>query len=87
MTVVFDTNVWLAELGLNTAAGSSVRFYLRRIDATLVLPEVIRLEAAQNLEKELTTFVDDIRDDFGRLLAVFGTLSEIVLPTQERNSK
>jgi PIN domain len=84
MTVVFDTNVWLSELGLTTSAGSSVRFYLRRINATVALPEVVRLEAVHNLEKELTTFVDDIRDDFGRLLAVFGSLREIVLPTPDQ---
>jgi hypothetical protein len=84
MTVVFDTNVWLSELGLNTSAGSSVRFYLRRINATVALPEVVRLEAIHNLEKELTTFVADIRTDFGRLLTVFGSLREIVLPTADQ---
>lgn len=84
MTVVFDTNVWLSELGLNSSAGSSVRFFLRRINATVALPEVVRLEAIHNFEKELTTFVNDIREDFGRLLAVFGSLREIILPTPDQ---
>ncbi len=84
MIIVFDTNVWLSELGLNTSAGSAVRFYLKRNNATVALPEVIRLEATHHLRKELKEFVSSIRSNYGRLLTVFGNLKEIILPTEEQ---
>ena len=49
MIVVFDTNIWLSELGLRSTAGSAVS-------------------------------ADAIREKHRRLLAMFGTLKEIVLP-------
>jgi hypothetical protein len=84
MVIVFDTNVWLSELALNTAAGSAVRFYLRKSGAQVALPEVIRLEATYHFEKALTEFVKEIGDNYGRLLAVFGHLKDIVLPSAEQ---
>ncbi len=82
MYIIFDTNVWLAELALNSAAGAAVRFYVRQNDATVVLPEVVRLEVERNLTRRLSELAETIRTNHRQLLAVFGTLKEVVLPSE-----
>ena len=82
MLVVFDTNVWLKEFGLNTALGAAARFFLLHKAARIALPEVVRLEVEQNLRKNLNDYVVEIERSHRQLLNVFGTLKEIVLPDQ-----
>jgi predicted nucleic acid-binding protein len=83
MFVVFDTNVWLAELGLRSGAAAATKFYLRQTGATVVIPEVIRLEAEHHLARRLTDFAEEIRANHRQLLTAFGTLREVVLPTAD----
>jgi hypothetical protein len=84
MIVIFDTNIWLSQLGMRSPAASAVRFYLKHSGARLALPEVIRLEVEANLRRKLMEFIKDIQDSHRQLLTVFGTLPEVVLPTSER---
>ncbi len=81
MIVVIDTNIWLGELALNSALGSAVRFFLLHRNARVMLPEVIRLETERHLRAMLREQVAKIRDNHQRLLAVFGRLDEIALPS------
>lgn len=80
MIVVFDTNVWLSELGLRSGAGAATRFYLKHSGARVAIPEVVRLEVAQNLTSRLMKHIENIRSDYSQLLTAFGTLREVVLP-------
>ncbi len=82
MIVVFDTNIWLQHLYLRAPAGAAARFYISRKGAHVALPEVIRLEVEHHLRKDLTAYVARIKDNYERLLAIFGTLKEIVLPSE-----
>lgn len=80
MIVVLDSNIWLAELGLNSSLGAITRFYLRQQNARIALPEVVRLEVEHNFRNRLKEFVSEIAKNHRQLLAIFGSLKEVVLP-------
>lgn len=80
MIVVFDTNIWLSQLGMRSPAASAARFFLKQNKCRLGLPEVIRLEVEVNLRDKLMGFINDIKDSHEQLLTVFGQLREVVLP-------
>lgn len=84
MYVVIDSNIWLSELALNSNSGSAVRFFLRQRNAKLVVPEVVRLEVVEHLRQHLTKFVEDIRTNHRKLLALFGKLENIFLPDEDQ---
>ena len=50
MYVIFDSNIWISELGLNSARGAAVRFFLKSNGATVVVPEVVKLETEKHLK-------------------------------------
>ena len=81
--VVFDTNIWLQNLYLQSPAGAAARFYIRQKKVRVALPEVVRLEIEHHLRKDIGSFIDKIKDAHGRLLAVFGSLKEVILPTKD----
>ncbi len=81
LTVVLDSNIWLNEQMLRHSVGSAVRFFLRRHNAHVVVPEVVRLEVELHLEKELKELASRLRDGHRRLLGLVGELKEQVLPT------
>ena len=83
MIVIFDTNIWISDLALTSNVGSAVRFYLREQRGRIGLPEVIKLETEFRLRTTLAEHIDGIRASHRQLLAVFGRLKEVVLPTQE----
>jgi hypothetical protein len=81
--VVFDTNVWISDLALTSNAGSAIRFYLRERKARIGLPEVVKLETEFQLRTTLAEHINQIQSSHRQLLAVFGRLKEVVLPTAE----
>ena len=83
MKIVFDTNIWISDLGLNSGAGAAIRFFIKETEAVVVVPEVVRLEFEKNLTKELKKYKKDIIDSHSKLLTVFGELKEIVLPSDD----
>lgn len=83
MYIIFDSNIWISELGLNSTIGSTARFFVRSKGAIVVLPEVIKLEVERNLRAALTKYVSDLEKNYRQLLAVFGKLKEQVLPGSE----
>jgi hypothetical protein len=87
MIVVFDSNIWLSELGLRSGAGAAVRFYLKQSGARVAVPEVVRLEVAYNLSSRLMKHIESIRSAYSQLLTAFGTLREVVLPTEDQVQK
>jgi hypothetical protein len=80
MYIIFDSNIWISELGLNTTLGAAVRFFVKSKQATVVLPEVIRLETERNLKAALTKYISDLEKNHRQLLTIFGKLKEMVLP-------
>jgi hypothetical protein len=83
MIVVLDTNIWLEELALNSAAGSALRFYLKHRKARLALPEVVSLEVQHHLRTTIQGAIDAVEKGNRQLLTLFGSVKEIVLPTPE----
>ncbi len=84
MYVILDSNIWISELGLKTTLGSAVRFYLKRNNATLAIPEVIKLESERNLRNRLNEYISSIQKNHSSLLSIFGSLKEIVLPKADQ---
>jgi hypothetical protein len=81
MIVVFDSNVWLSELGLRSGAAAAAKFFLNQNGARLAVPEVVRLEVQHNLQAWLTEHIENIQTNYRQLLTAFGKLREVVLPT------
>jgi hypothetical protein len=65
---------------LNSTLGAATRFYLRKQNARVALPEVVRLEAETHFRRDLKEFIRLIGENHRKLLSVFGSLKEIVLP-------
>lgn len=80
MIIVFDTNIWLSELGLNSSLGAATKFFIKQNNARVALPEVVRLETEHNLRNRLREYITAIGDNHRQLLTVFGKLKEVVLP-------
>jgi hypothetical protein len=80
MYVILDSNIWISELGLNSTRGAAVRFFVKNRGATVVVPEVVKLETERHLKAELTRYVTELEKNYRQLLAVFGRLKELVLP-------
>lgn len=83
MYVVFDSNIWISELGLNSPKGTAARFFIHNKNAIVALPEVIELETARHLRSRLSDWIADLKKKHEQLLVMFGTLKEIVLPGPE----
>lgn len=83
MIIIFDTNIWISELGLNSTKGSATRFFIKQKKAKIALPEVIRLETISNVKDILITYISRIETNYRQLLTVFGKLKEIVLPNED----
>jgi hypothetical protein len=87
MIVIFDTNIWKSNLYLRAGAGAAARFYIKNKGARVALPEVVRLEVEHHLRSDIISHIDKIKDSHGRLLAMFGQLKDIVLPTDTEINK
>lgn len=83
MIVVIDSNVWLSTLALRSSLGAAVLFFISQRGWTIAVPEVVLLEVEANLRGSLAEAVDSVQTHHRKLLAIFGKLKEVVLPTQE----
>jgi hypothetical protein len=63
--------------------GAAARYFFREQGATVVLPEVIKLETERHLKAELTKYVSQLKRNHRQLLSVFGKLKELVVPDGE----
>jgi len=79
--VVIDSCVWVSELGLSSSAGSAVRYFLKQNHAVVAVPEVVRLEVTKILTRNLLNAKEQISKSHRQLLAVFGELTDIALPS------
>lgn len=84
MFIIFDTNVWVSQLALNSPSGAAVRFFVQQQGATVVIPEVVRLELERHLTRRLHDLRESISSNHRQLLTVFGNLKEVALPTDDQ---
>ena len=83
MFILFDSNVWIEQLGLQSKSGAAIRHFARRRSATVVIPEVVRLEIEEKLTSDLIKIRDTMESGHKRLLTVFGKLRPISLPSED----
>ena len=81
MIVVFDTNIWKANLYLRSEVAAAVNFFLIKKSAKVGLPEVVRLEVERHLREDIKKSRSQIISGHDKLLAYFGKLHEVKLPT------
>lgn len=83
MYVVIDSNIWISELGLSTAKGLALQFFIKQKDAVIAIPEVVKREVEIKIQEALTKYCDDIQKSHRQLLSIFGKLKEVVLPDEQ----
>lgn len=83
MFVVFDSNIWIKELALNSTLGSAVRYFISESGGTVAVPEVVQREVQVHLASEMKQSKRDIAKAHRKLLAMFGSLHEVVTPSDD----
>ena len=84
MFLLFDSNVWISQLGLQSANGAAVRCLAMRRDAVLAIPEIVEIEVSERLAERLLDARSKIERGFGVLLPVLGKLGTGNIPTEEQ---
>ena len=82
-TIVLDTNIWLSELALMSPIGCAFSHYITVSGFNIGLPEVIELEAKYNFRKNLYEYSSKIMENYRKMLAIFGEMKEIKIPSDE----
>jgi hypothetical protein len=82
-TIVLDTNIWLSELALMSPLGCAFSHYVTISGFRIGLPEVIEEEAKYNFRKNLLEYRLNIGKDYKRMLAIFGKMKELIMPSDE----
>ena len=83
MFILFDSNVWFSDLGLQSKHGAAVRHFARRRGATVAIPEIVELEVEERLAASLIQSRQKIVKNHRRLLPVLGKLQKLHLPSEE----
>ena len=81
--ILFDTNVWFSQLGLQTHHGAAVRFFARQRDAIVAIPEIVELELEERLTAHLLSLRKNIEDSHRKLLPVLGKLQPLRIPSED----
>ena len=81
MFVVFDSNVWISECGLNSLRADEGKEFIRSRGATLAVPEVVRLEVERTLRDEMLKKKKTIEDSHRYLTTMLGNIDDVSLPT------
>ena len=87
MFIVFDTNVWFSQLGLQSPIGAAIRHFAIRQKATVAIPEIVQLEVEETLTAHLHKLKKQIEGSHHKLLHVLGKLEPIHLPSEEEIRK
>ncbi len=83
MYILFDSNIWIKELGLNSTLGAAARYFIRQRNAVVAVPEVVRREVTTHFADDLLRRKQTIHDSHRRLCTVMGELKEPMLPSDE----
>ena len=83
MFILFDTNIWFSQLGLQSESGAAVRHFAQRRGAIVAVPEIVRIEVEETLTEHLLELRQQAEDSHRQLLPVFRKLQPIALPTED----
>ena len=87
MFILFDSNVWISQLGLRSKNGAAVRHFANRRNATVAIPEIVQLEVEEKLTTRLLELKKQNEASHRQLLSVLGELEPIRLPSEEEIRK
>ena len=87
MFILFDSNVWISQLGLRSKNGAAVRHFANRLNATVAIPEIVQLEVEEKLTTRLLELKKQNEASHRQLLSVLGELEPIRLPSEEEIRK
>ena len=79
--LLLDSNIWIKEVGLMSRRASTLRLYMQDRGVRLVVPEVVRVEAARHLASRMRTQAAAGRKAHGELLRMLGRLAEWRIPS------
>lgn len=87
MFVVLDSNIWISEDGLKSALAAEALKFIRSEDATLVVPEVVKLEIEIKLRERLLSHRQKAESSLRYLSSYFSGMVSVVdqnvLPTND----
>ncbi len=84
MFVVFDSNIWISQRGLKSVAAEEVKKFIKAKGATLVVPEVVKIEVERNIREELIKHRKTIEDAHNAIAKLFGNVDELSLPSDDQ---
>ena len=87
MFILFDSNVWISQVGLRKKNGAAIRHFARRRNATVAIPEIVQLEVEEILTARMLEQKKKIEDSYRELLSLLGKLESIHLPSEEEIRK
>lgn len=83
MFIVFDSNIWVSEFGLQSKNGAAVRLFARMHEATVVIPEVVEVEVEHRLTERLLQSRATVEKGHTMLSRALGSMPPIQLPSEE----
>ena len=87
MFIVFDSNVWIDQVGLQSKKGAAVRHFAKRHGAIVAIPEIVQLEVEEKLTQSLLKLRNTTEDSYLQLLPYMRKLHPIHLPSEEELRK
>lgn len=83
MFILFDSNVWISQVGLQSEVGAAVRHFAKRHGAIVAIPEIVKLEVEEKLTKSLFNLRKTAENSYRQLLPYMSELQPIPLPSEE----
>lgn len=83
MFILFDSNVWISQVGLQSKVGAAVRHFAKRHGAIVAIPEIVKLEVEEKLTKSLLDLRQTAENSYRQLLPYMRKLQPIPLPSEE----
>lgn len=84
MFILFDSNIWISQLGLRSKDGTAVRFFARRHNAKIAIPEIVELEIEEILTQRMLESRRRMENDHRQLLFIFKKLTKPRLPSEDK---
>ena len=81
--LLFDSNVWIKEVGLMSKRASTLRLYMHECAGRLFLPEVVTVETERYLTERIRDSVEQAKKTHRQLLPLFGEYWEWNLPDDD----
>ena len=83
MFILFDSNIWISQVGLQSKDGAAVRHFAKKRGAIVAIPEIVQLEVEEKLKESLLKLRKEIEESHRKLLPYMGKLQPIHLPSEE----